>query len=180
MRRTRLLGIVSILSGLLCAACSGAPDVDPDAAISSRSQPGLHVQAPAATRARERLTPVSPAMPAPEAAMPRKAYLVSSRATFREFSGLARSRGLHRDPSGTNLVISEIDATRLEDVAGIVHRTEQRCGGFFAFQTREEAAAFLRSERSAQALSATRASYAAEDRPSVASGKSVSVRRGPS
>src|SRR3546814_5215213 len=71
-------------------------------------------------------------MPAPEAAMPRKAYLVSSRATFREFSGLARSRGLHRDPSGTNLVISEIDATRLEDVAGIVHRTEQRCGGFFA------------------------------------------------
>src|SRR3546814_1614527 len=88
MRRTRLLGIVSILSGLLCAACSGAPDVDPDAAISSRSQPGLHVQAPAATRARERLTPVSPAMPAPEAAMPRKAYLVSSRATFREFSGL--------------------------------------------------------------------------------------------
>src|SRR3546814_5336391 len=104
----------------------------------------LHVQAPAATRARERLPPVSPAMPAPEAAMPRKAYLVSSRATFREFSGLARPRGLHRDPSGTNLVISEIDATRLEDVAGIVHRTEQRCGGFFAFQTREEAEAFLR------------------------------------
>src|SRR3546814_19086960 len=89
-------------------------------------------------------------MPAPEASMPRKAYLVSSRATFREFSGLARSRGLHRDPSGTNLVISEIDATRLEDVAGIVHRTEQRCGGFFAFQTREEAEAFLRSDRSAQ------------------------------
>src|SRR3546814_10015225 len=90
MRRTRLLGIVSILSGLLCAACSGAPDVDPDAAISSRSQPGLHVQAPAATSARERLTPLSPAMLAPEAAMPRKAYLVSSRATFREFSGLDR------------------------------------------------------------------------------------------
>src|SRR3546814_8804342 len=111
MRRTRLLGIVSILSGLLCAACSGAPDVDPDAAISSRSQPGLHVQAPAATRARERLTPVSPAMPAPEAAMPRKAYLVSSRATFREFSGLARPRGMHRDPSGTNLVIRSDEHT---------------------------------------------------------------------
>src|SRR3546814_17641026 len=99
MRRTRLLGIVSILSGLLCAACSGAPDVDPDAAISSRSQPGLHVQAPAATRARERLPPVSPAMPAPDAAMPRKAYLVSPRPTFRPFSGLARSRRLPRDPT---------------------------------------------------------------------------------
>src|SRR3546814_19306765 len=77
MRRTRLLGIVSILSGLLCAACSGAPDVAPDAAISSRSHPGLHVPAPAATRARERRTPVSPAMPAPEAALPRTADLVS-------------------------------------------------------------------------------------------------------
>src|SRR3546814_799653 len=106
-------------------------------------------------------------MPAPEAAMPRKAYLVSSRATFREFSGLARSRGLHRDPSGTKLFISEIDATRLEDVAGIVHRTEQRCGGFFAFQTREEAEAFLRSDRSAQAISAARASYAVDNRSTV-------------
>src|SRR3546814_11757025 len=129
MRRTRLLGIVSILSGLLCAACSGAPDVDPDAAISSRSQPGLHVHAPAATRARERLTPVSPAMPAPEAAMPRKAYLVSSRATFREFSGLAPPRGLHRDPSGTHLVHPEIDATPLQDWARIVHGPHQRRGG---------------------------------------------------
>src|SRR3546814_6696512 len=131
MRRTRLLGIVSILSGLLCAACSGAPDVDPDAAVSSRSQPGLHVQAPAATRARERLKPVSPAMPAPEAAMPRKAYLVSSRATLREFSGLARSRGLHRDPCGTNLVTSEIEPTRLEDGTVTVHRDEPGCGGQF-------------------------------------------------
>src|SRR3546814_6187835 len=96
--------------------------------------------------------------------MPRQSYLVSSRATFREFSGLARSRGLHRDPSGTNLVISEIDATRLEDVAGIVHRTEQRCGGFFAFQTRGEAEAFLRSDRSAQAISPARASYAVDNR----------------
>src|SRR3546814_19026731 len=146
MRRTRLLGIVSILSGLLCAACSGAPDVDPDAAISSRSQPGLHVQAPAATRARERLTPVSPAMPAPEAAMPRNAYLVSSRATFREFSGPARPRGLHRDPSGTNLVISEIDAHRLADVAGHVPRPEQRYGRFFAFPPPHDAQASLRTE----------------------------------
>src|SRR3546814_5688444 len=168
MRRTRLLGIVSILPGLLCAACSGAPDVDPDAAISSRSQPGLHVQAPAATRARERLTPVSPAMPAPKAAMPRKAYLVSSRATFREFSGLARPRGLHRDPSGTNLVISEIDAPRLDDVAGIVHRNEQRCGGFFAFQTREDAGAFLRSDRPDQPVSAARARDGLDNRSSVA------------
>src|SRR3546814_16800486 len=107
MRRTRLLGIVSILSGLLCAACSGAPDVDPDAEISSRSQPGLHVQAPAATRARERLTPVSPAMPAPEAAMPRTAYLVSYRATFREFSCFARTRGPIRAPGGANIGLSE-------------------------------------------------------------------------
>src|SRR3546814_4334590 len=96
--------------------------------------------------------------------MPRKAYLVSSRATFREFSGLARPRGLHRDPSGLNLVISEIDATRMVDVAGIVHRTEQRCGGVFAFLTREDAVAFLGPDRSAQGISAPRASYAVDHR----------------
>src|SRR3546814_11655788 len=109
-------------------------------------------------------------MPAPEASMPRKAYLVSSRATFREFSGLARSRGLHRDPSGTNLVISEIDATRLEDVAGIVHRTEQRCGGFFASQTREQAEAFLTSDRAYPSTPAARACYPVANAPTVDNG----------
>src|SRR3546814_19240404 len=92
MRRTRLLGIVSILSGLLCAACSAAPDVDPDAAISSRSQPGLHGQAHAATSARERLTPVSTAMTAPAAAMTRKAHMARAPATFRAISVLPPPR----------------------------------------------------------------------------------------
>src|SRR3546814_20950602 len=92
MRRTRLLGIVSILSGLLCAACSGAPDVDPDAAISSRSQLGLHVQAPAATRARERLTPVSPALPAPEAARAWQTVVLGKSAAVRVDLGGRRIR----------------------------------------------------------------------------------------
>jgi leucyl aminopeptidase len=159
MRHTRLSGIASVLPGLLCAACSGAPDADPDAATPSHSQPALHVQQALAGRAHGRPTAVLPAMSAPAQASPRKAYLVSSRATFREFSGLARPRGLHRDPSGTDLVVSEVDAARVEEVAGIVHRTEQRCGGFFAFDTREEAEAFLRSDRSAAAIVAAQASY---------------------
>lgn len=166
MRRTRLSGIVSIVSGLLCAACSGAPDVDLDAALPSRSQPALHAQILADGGERGRPT-VPPAMTASETALPRKVHLVSSRATFREFSGLARPRGSHRDPSGTDLVVSEIDAARVDEVASIVHRTEQRCGGFFAFDSREKAEAFLRSDRSAAAIVAARASYTVDNRPTV-------------
>src|SRR5690606_22067451 len=169
MRRTGSRGIVSVLSALLCAACSGVPGVDPDAADAadaSRAQPALHAQT-TATGAREHPAAVLPATPVPATAAPRKVHPVSSRATFRGLSGLATARGLHRDPSGTDLVVSEVDANRLDDVAGIVHRTERRCGGFFAFDTRAEAEAFLRSDRSAQAIDATAASYTLDNRSTV-------------
>src|SRR3546814_12683971 len=41
------------------------------------------------------------------------------------------------------------------------------CSSDLAFQTREEAEAFLRSDRSAQAISAARASYAVDNRSTV-------------
>jgi leucyl aminopeptidase len=160
------LGIVSALAALLCAACSGPPDADQGAAAPSHSQPALQAQETPAGTEHGRAAAAPPAMPAWEPASPRKAYLVSSRATFRAFSGLARPRGSHRDPSGTELVVSEVDAG-VDEVAGIVHRIEQRCGGFFAFDTREEAEAFLRSDRSAEAIVAARASYAVDNRPTV-------------
>lgn len=166
MRRMRQFGIVSIMSGLLCAACSGAPDADPDVATASRSQPALHAQASAGSEHGRPASMVS-AMTAWGPASPRKAYLVSSRQTFREFSGLASPLGSRRDVSGTDLVVSQVDAARVEEVAGIVHRTEQRCGGFFAFDTRAEAEAFLRSDRSAAATVAAQASYAVDNRPTV-------------
>ena len=123
MRRAGFRGIVSVLSGLLCAACSGVPGVDADATDASRSQPALQAQPPA-NAVLERPTAVLPATPVPSTVSPRKVHLVSSRATFRELSGLATARGLHRDASGTDLVVSEVDADRLDDVAGIVHRTD--------------------------------------------------------
>ena len=166
MRHTRRLGIVSALAALLCAACSGPPDADRGAAAPSHSQPALQAQETPAGTEHGRAAAAPPAMPAWEPASPRKAYLVSSRATFRAFSALARPRGSHRDPSGTELVVSEVDAG-VDEVAGIVHRIEQRCGGFFAFDTREEAEAFLRSDRSAEAIVAARASYAVDNRPTV-------------
>ena len=167
MRSTRLSATAFVLSGLLCAACSGAPDVEPDAAAPSRAQPALRAQAPAGGGQPGRSAPMPPTMIGSEPALPRKVHLVSSRATFRELSGLARPRGVHRDSSGTDLVVSEIDATRLEEVAGIVHRTEQRCGGFFAFDTREEAEAFLRADRSAAAIVAAQASYTLDNGTTV-------------
>lgn len=181
MRRAGSCGIVSVLLALpcaarrcvallcvalLCMACSRTPDVDREAADASRAQPALQVRATAAG-ARARPAAVLPATPVPAATSPRKVHLVSSQATFRGLSGLATARGLHRDASGTDLVVSEVDATRLDDAAGIVHRTERRCGGFFAFDTRAEAEAFLRSDRSAQAIAATVASYTLDNGSTV-------------
>ena len=82
-------------------------------------------------------------------------------------AGLARPRALRQGHGGTELVLSEMDAARLDDLAGIVHRTEQRCGGFFAFDTRAAADAFVRSDMSLQAMQASQASYTLDNRPTV-------------
>lgn len=165
MRRTRLWGLVSIVCGLL-GACSGAPDLDP-APVQSRSPPAVAAQARRATEDQARSFAKSPDLVASAPGSSRTVYLVSSRDTFRGLSSLARARGSHRDPSGTDLVVSEVDAARLEEAAGLVHRTEQRCGGFFAFDTRDKALAFLRADRSRAAIAATQASYALDNRTTV-------------
>ncbi|GAB3314995.1 M28 family metallopeptidase [Luteimonas notoginsengisoli] len=166
MRRTGLWGLVSILSGLLCAACSGAPDVDPSHAP-SHSRPALLARSTGAMEQHDRVSTIAPVPVATVPGSPRKVFLVSSRETFRGLSGLARPRRAHRDATGTDLVVSEVDAARLEEAAGLVHRIEQRCGGFFAFDTREKAEAFLRSDRSTAAIAATQASYALDNQPTV-------------
>jgi PKD repeat protein len=48
--------------------------------------------------------------------------------------------------------VSEIKAHMLSEISERIHQRENRCGGFFAFATREEAEAFIRADRSAQAI----------------------------
>ena len=80
-------------------------------------------------------------------------YIVTSSTLYKAgLSTSARNASHHRDSVGSDLVIAEVQAHRLADFSHFVHEREKRCGGYFAFATRAEAEAFLRTERSAQAV----------------------------
>ena len=96
-----------------------------------------------------------------------KVYLVSSRATSNGLRGQVRALAARRDGTGAELVVSEADARQLHAVTEFVHRHERRCGGYFAFDTRAEAEAFVRTERSAQAVAATVATYTLDNQRTV-------------
>lgn len=80
-------------------------------------------------------------------------YVVAERGTFhaalRDFTGQALPRV---DASGNRLVLATLREHQLEDLIRHVHEVERRCGGYFAFASREEAEAFLRSDTGARAL----------------------------
>ena len=73
------------------------------------------------------------------------------------------------DTAGTALVVSEIKAYMLSEISERIHQRENRCGGFFAFATREEADAFVPSDRSAQAINsrALLATYTIDNQATV-------------
>ena len=78
-----------------------------------------------------------------------KVHIVTSRKTHAGIRHFARNASARRDSVGTALVVSEIRAHQLAAVSDYVHRREHRCGGYFAFRSRREAEAFIRSDRSA-------------------------------
>ena len=78
-----------------------------------------------------------------------KVHIVTSRRTHAGIRHFARNASARRDSVGTALVLSEIRAYQLGAVSEYVHQREHRCGGYFAFRSRREAEAFIRSDRSA-------------------------------
>lgn len=79
-------------------------------------------------------------------------FVVSSEQTYRSsVQSFARNAVVGRDRSGVMRVVSELRAHQLADLSGAVHDNELRCGGYFAFSTRDEALAFLRDDRSLDA-----------------------------
>ena len=80
-------------------------------------------------------------------------FIVSSEATYKTGIQLfARNPMRRSDSLGKPLVISEIRAHQLGDVTRVIHERELRCGGYFAFRSAAEAEAFLRNDRSRQAV----------------------------
>ncbi len=79
-------------------------------------------------------------------------HVVMARTSYDNMRDLMRSGVATTDSVGTALMVTEIKAHMLSEIAERIHQREQRCGGFFAFATREDADAFVRSDRSAQAI----------------------------
>ena len=79
-------------------------------------------------------------------------YIVTSQATWQGIRVLTRDAVIRRDSIGMPLVIAETRADRLGDIAGYVHASERRCGGYFAFASRAQAEAFVGADRSRQAM----------------------------
>lgn len=57
-----------------------------------------------------------------------------------------------RDSLGTPLSLVELDTRQMLQLTDYMHRTEGRCGGYFAFATREEAEQFVARDQSLKAV----------------------------
>jgi len=80
-------------------------------------------------------------------------YVVMSRKTWNSgLQSILRNPLSRRDSVGTDLVLARISQHQLTDLSEFVHEKERRCGGDFAFDTQAKAEAFLRADRSREAL----------------------------
>ena len=96
-------------------------------------------------------------------------HVVMARKSYDGMRDLVSRGAAAADGLGTPLVVSEIKAHMLSRIAERIHQREQRCGGFFAFATREEADAFIASDRSAHAMrsNALLAAYTIDNQTTV-------------
>jgi bacterial leucyl aminopeptidase len=106
---------------------------------------------------------------APAAGDPmQRVYVVTAQATFDAgLAALASSPAHVADGLGRPVVIAELRAHHLEDLSRHVHVEEHRCGGYFAFESRGEAEAFVRGDRSAHALGAQPVEYSIDNQATV-------------
>ena len=94
-------------------------------------------------------------------------YIVTSRKTFDTVRALVRNPVSRRDGLGNELVVSETREHLVSDLSEVIHLRENRCGGFFAFDSRQKAEAFIANDRSAQASRALTISYTIDNGATV-------------
>ncbi len=96
-------------------------------------------------------------------------HVVMARKSYDGMRDLVSRGAVSVDGLGTPLMVAKIEAHMLSRIAERIHQREQRCGGFFAFATREEADAFIASDRSAYAMrsNALLAAYTIDNQATV-------------
>lgn len=120
------------------------------------------------TRTHGTVTPQTATAPWPQTDPVAPVYIVTSRDTWQGIRGLARDAVARRDSTGMPLVIAETRADRLGEIGRYVHVNERRCGGYFAFPSHAQAEAFVRADRSRQAMAKSLlASYTLDNQATV-------------
>jgi bacterial leucyl aminopeptidase len=96
-------------------------------------------------------------------------FIVMSRASYDGMRDLVGSAVAKTDSTGAPLIVAKIRAHQLSRISERIHAREGRCGGYFAFASREDADAFVRSDRSRQAMksAAIRVEYAIDNQATV-------------
>ena len=97
-------------------------------------------------------------------------YIVTSAEIYQSdlqaIVGNGKGIGL-RDSLGTPLVLAEVATWQVDEISRVIHEQRKRCGGYFAFETRAEAEAFVRGDASRRAASAKLASYTIDNATTV-------------
>lgn len=81
-------------------------------------------------------------------------YVLTSLATYAGIQPIAPLGQVRYDSLGTPLMLLPIDEARRARITEYVHEVERRCGGYFAFDSLEDADAFLAGDRTASAMTA--------------------------
>ena len=109
---------------------------------------GAHATPPRATAARRESADARMPSQNPMATV----YLVMSRDTYGHVRDLVGAAAAKNDGAGTPLVIAQARTHQLSRIGERVHKQVRHCAGYFAFETRAQAEAFLRSDRSSQTM----------------------------
>lgn len=97
-----------------------------------------------------------------------KIYIVTSMDSHaRSLTSLTTRLSTARDAAGTELVIAETRNIRLPAISEAIHTQEKRCGGYFAFNTRAEAEAFVRNDQLTRGLQQQFATYTIDNQQTV-------------
>ena len=79
-------------------------------------------------------------------------FVVTSTAQARLLPSPGKTLALHTDKVGRRLALLQLKQHQVDELSAVIHEREDRCGGFFAFDSRAEAEQFLRTDQTAAVM----------------------------
>jgi leucyl aminopeptidase len=79
-------------------------------------------------------------------------YVLTSTAQARLLPSPGKTLALRTDKVGRRLALLELKQHQVDELSAAIHDREDRCGGFFAFESRAEAEQFLQADQTAAVM----------------------------